>query len=342
MTSTEPKSKHQDEKAPRSDLSEALKSSWEITGTERRGIESYILRNSRNGAEAEVLASLGAAVHRLSLATDSQVVEVLQSEPDAELLSSPWFRGKLMIPFANRIPGGSYSFQGRDFQLSCNNEAENCAMHGFLADRSWRCVSANTSSEAAELILHTTIEPDDYPGYPFTLSVVSCCRLTEAGFELELEFTNMGADAAPLSFGWHPYFHIPDFDRATIEMAADNFVEVDKDLIPNGSLVDVSGSHYDLRCPRRLSELKGIDLAFERFSDAALKINTGDYSIVLDSDLKPFRFTQLFIPSQHDSIAVEPLSAAANAFNLPGLGLISLAPGETVSGTIHISVADNK
>ena len=52
-----------------------------------------------------------------------------------------------------------------------------------------------------------------------------------------------------------------------------------------------------------------------------------------------FRYCQLFVPPNRGSIAVEPLTAATNAFNQPELGLTILEPGEEVSGSCRLSLS---
>jgi galactose mutarotase-like enzyme len=46
----------------------------------------------------------------------------------------------------------------------------------------------------------------------------------------------------------------------------------------------------------------------------------------------------VFIPPDRRSIALEPVTAATNSFNMPELGRMVLAPGQLVSGTISVGL----
>ena len=81
-----------------------------------------------------------------------------------------------------------------------------------------------------------------------------------------------------------------------------------------------------------------MDIAFTASSEGKvfLENKTDKLEIFFDTDLFPF--VQLFIPPGRKSIAIEPITAATNAFNIDGLGKIELKPGEERSGSVKISL----
>lgn len=46
-------------------------------------------------------------------------------------------QGDVLIPFPGRIGNGRYSFDGRTFQLECNDKEGPNAIHGFVRSLPW-------------------------------------------------------------------------------------------------------------------------------------------------------------------------------------------------------------
>ncbi|MFW6209687.1 MAG: hypothetical protein ACOC7X_13390, partial [Spirochaetota bacterium] len=55
-----------------------------------------------------------------------------------------------------------------------------------------------------------------------------------------------------------------------------------------------------------------------------------------------FAYSQVFIPPTRSSIALEPISAATDAFNKPELGLRVLAPGAEAEGRVSVLVSKSR
>ncbi|MFW5796497.1 MAG: aldose 1-epimerase [Alkalispirochaeta sp.] len=94
------------------------------------------------GAAALIDPARGGTVHRLRLCplspdTDSAVdapVDILWGDPEPARspVETDLFRGRPLVPFADRIPGGSYTFQGATCRLPINDTTMGDAIHGFL------------------------------------------------------------------------------------------------------------------------------------------------------------------------------------------------------------------
>jgi aldose 1-epimerase len=137
--------------------------------------------------------------------------------------------------------------------------------------------------------------------------------------------------------GWHPYIATPaGADEARITCPAERFVEVDRDLLPTGNLPPVSDGPLDYGQPRRVGA-REMDIALDRTETARTVVERGDDAVILEQSLPPFRYTQLYIPPQRTSIAVEPVTGATDAFNRPELGLRRLGPGERIDGNVSVS-----
>ncbi|MFW6223638.1 MAG: aldose 1-epimerase [Spirochaetota bacterium] len=324
---------------------------FEVTEQTVEGVETVCLRDTESGAAAHILPQLGGTVWRLALGA-----AILESDRPGELEANPGFRGRLLLPFNDRIPAGHYRFDGREYELPVNDAASGCAVHGLVYDRPFTADTRGADDSHASLELSYRIAPGSFPGYPFALRIIAGYRLDSDRFELSLAAMNEGEEAAPITMGWHPYIATPGgVDAARMTCPAGRFVEVDRDLLPTGALPSVTGGRLDFATPRRIGA-RQLDIALERIGGAPAEVvpagerrpgavraatartvvERGEDAVILEQGLPPFRYTQLYIPPQRTSIAVEPVSGATDAFNRPELGLRWLAPGEGLEGRVAV------
>ncbi len=308
-------------------------------------------------AELEIDPACGGRIEQIRLQPEnsSAPLPILQAEersPESsrKSCSGGGFNGHILLPFNDRIPGGRYLWEGTEHRLPVNEPNGRDAIHGFLyrlpmeygtfdSSLSGKPQSAATSKTMeATAELSAEITPETARGYPFHLSVRITYRLRFDRFFLEMEVRNTGGGAAPLAFGWHPYFHLPasqTIDRYHLLVPSDYYVEVDSTLLPTGRTPSVEESSYDFRSPTGLG---GADLDIAVHKTALpLVIANESYRLELESS-EAFPYWQLFTAPDRRSIAVEAVSAATDAFNRPSLGLKRLEPGETLRGRIGVSL----
>ena len=180
----------------------------------------------------------------------------------------------------------------------------------------------------ASLTLRTTLEPGDYSGYPFSVSLEVEYRLEKSRFLMKFTITNKGDKTAPVALGWHPYFSLGGkIDDHRLLHRGTHFVAVDEKLIPTGELLPVEGSPFHFESNPVIGN-RILDIALTACGEGQYSVSFKDKSLKLEYDPSFFTYTQLYTPDERMSIAVEPVSAATNAFNQPELGLIKLMPTE--------------
>ncbi|MFW5844044.1 MAG: hypothetical protein ACOCW6_08965, partial [Spirochaetota bacterium] len=99
-----------------------------------------------------------------------------------------------------------------------------------------------------------------------------------------------------------------------------------------------AGGPYDFTSFRPVGDGE-LDIALVRPPGVAVArtlIDRGSDLVEVEQSVPPFGYTQLFVPPDRSSIAVEPITAATDAFNRPELGLTALAPRGTISGWVRI------
>jgi len=296
------------------------------------------------GAFCEVLYGRGGMVHALSLVPgggvgmDPKPLAVLASDSPKELNTNPWFRGRVLFPFNDRIAGGRYTFDGKDYQLEINDPEQGDAIHGFLHRLPMKVVSRFASPDKNLLTLHTIIPR--VAGYPFSPELFVKYELQASSLHMDLTVRNNTDEPLPFSLGWHPYFTLPTpdgtIDSLLLRIDADGVVQVDESLIPAGEVVSVEGSVYDYREGKTIGTTS-LDTAFV-MNQGKVCLSNGQYTITIQQSRDLFSYMQVFTHPDRDSIALEPVSAAANAFNMPDLGLRVLQPGEEVTGSVRVTL----
>ncbi len=137
----------------------------------------------------------------------------------------------------------------------------------------------------------------------------------------------------PIGIGWHPYFKTgASVEALELRLPQVQELEVDGKLIPTGNTDDIT----KWMSPKSLS---GVEF------DTGFKFVTEDRQIILSDPEKKleikiicfegYQYVQVFIPPWRTSIAIEPMTCAANAFNNK-LGLEVLNPGESQQSIFEI------
>ena len=260
--------------------------------------------------------------------------EIFQSYPERDV---SWaFHGSVLLPWPNRLRDGRYEFDGEPHQVPLSEPSRHNALHGLAAWRSWTLVE----QEPAYVTLRCQILPS--PGYPFRLDTLVNYELGDDGLVVTTTSTNNGDWACPYALGFHPYVSTgagATLDDCTLHIDASRRLLVDDRLIPVGD-EPVAGTADDFRGEQSLAG-RVLDTGFTEVSaDAAGHSNVSvacsdGHTVEVWADAN-FGFWQVYsgdelpVPLARRSLAVEPMTAAPNAFQ-SGQGLRRLEPGESVT-----------
>lgn len=259
-------------------------------------------------------------------------VAVLDGYAEHEMVTAA--RGQPLIPWPNRLHGGSYTWDGQSHQVPMDEPEKGNSLHGVCRFRNWRVEKLGSGEAVAQLRLHPS------PTYPFLLDLRVRYALGPDGLSVETSATNAGSQPAPYAQGAHPYLTVGgQVDDARLTVPATTWLPTDEDQIPTGR-APVEGSPYDFRAPRPIGELK-IDYAFtdlQRDADgrARLRLEGADRAVEVWVD-EGYRYLEVFtgdtvpdVARRRQGLGVEPMTAPPNAF-VTGEDLVRLEPGETAT-----------
>jgi aldose 1-epimerase len=283
-----------------------------------------------HGNQQATVVEVGAAVREYRVGDR----EIFQSYPEHDV---SWaYHGAVLLPWPNRLRDGRYEFDGEPHQVALTEPLRHNALHGLAA---W-VPSTLVEHAPACVTLRCRIFPS--PGYPFRLDTLVTYELGDDGLVVTTTSTNDGDRACPYALGFHPYVSAGPgaiIDDCTLHIDASRRLLLDDRLIPVGD-EPVDGTAYDFRGDQPLAD-RILDTGFtDVTADAAglsfVRVAGSDgHTVEVWADAN-FGFWQVYsgedlpAPLRRRSLAVEPMTAAPNAFQT-GQGLLRLEPGECVT-----------
>jgi aldose 1-epimerase len=233
-----------------------------------------------------------------------------------------------MIPFANRVGGNAFEFDGRRYTFDANNPPEIYHVHGTAWQRAWDAEQL----ESAQALL--TLEVTDRATYSYRAS--QHFSLDEDALVLRTSVTNGGDRPMPYGFGHHPWFSRDEDTR--IQFKSRTFYLSEPENMVGERINLPSELSYDRPRPLparwRCSDYGGWD------GSATISFPARGVGLTMNAD--PI-YTHIFMFADPTSavFCLEPQTNAACAFNRAGgftdpqEGLIILAPNETVSANLR-------
>ncbi|MGR0319119.1 aldose 1-epimerase family protein [Agromyces sp. ZXT2-3] len=237
--------------------------------------------------------------------------------------------GIVLVPWPNRIRDGVWRHGEQTHQLAITEPARHNAIHGLLRYAEYVPVEQDRDS----VTLAATIYPQ--LGYPFLVRTAVRYELVSDGLKVTHFLENVGGEPAPVAVGTHPFLKIGGVptEDLVLRLDAASHLEVDERLLPTGE-VPVDGTEWDFRDGRRVGD---VDLD-DAFGEVASVDGTVEHVLVAPDGRSvsvwaddEFAYVQVFTtdsyPGESRAIAVEPMTAPAEAFN-SGKGVRWLDPGE--------------
>jgi aldose 1-epimerase len=181
---------------------------------------------------------------------------------DQYVANSPYF-GAIVGRYANRIAKGVFKLNGKPFKLAVNNGKN--ALHGGIKGFDkvvWDCGAITDSSEARLEL--TYLSKDGEEGYPGNLKVKVIYTLDDHN-QLTIIIEAETDKPTPVNLCNHSYFNLSEADTSILghilTLYADQYTQVDNELIPTGALPPVLGTAMDFNnsvaIGERIEKVKG-------------------------------------------------------------------------------------
>jgi len=167
---------------------------------------------------------------------------------------NPYF-GALVGRYANRIAGGRFSLDGKEYQLVQNNG--NNHIHGGTKGFDkviWNAKPIEYADRVSLELSYTSRDMEE--GYPGNLACIVTYTLTENN-ELQVTYRATTDKKTVLNLTQHSYFNLSgDFTKNILDhelfISADEFVPVNAELIPMGEFAAVADTPFDFNSPKKI------------------------------------------------------------------------------------------
>jgi aldose 1-epimerase len=241
----------------------------------------------------------------------------------------------LLYPWANRLAEPRYCVLGKELVLDRSSpllhfDEHGLPMHGVPWPLlSWLVTEARQDFMRAQLDWSSS---NLLAVFPFRHCVELAATLCPESLTLETTVVASSESPVPVSFGFHPYLGFSEPSRANwhLKLPAMRKLVLDGRGIPTGDEERFAGFNDELG---ESSFDEGFALTDEQttfaVAGAACKV-----SLEL---LAGYRYAQVFAPKDKDYIALEPMTAPANALG-NGRGLRFVAPGERFRAAFRIHI----
>jgi galactose mutarotase-like enzyme len=242
----------------------------------------------------------------------------------------------LLAPWANRLGGDDYVAAGRRVDLAgapgLHRDAHGLPMHGTLVGRSgWQLASIRSRGDSAAVVARFRAgdDPEVMASFPFPHDLTVTFTLTPGRLTVATLLEPSSDQPVPVSFGWHPYLQLGvGRDELHLELPDRKRPVLDDRQIPTGrrvgeraEVVSLAGRTFD--DGYRLGRDKRLGLRAEGGPALAVVLERG------------YPYAQVYAPADHDHVALEPMTAPADALRHGGAPVVE--PGGRYTARFRIS-----
>lgn len=215
-------------------------------------VDLYTLTNA-HGVVAKIM-TFGATLTELHVpdkaGKNADVVLGFDNLPQYEK-QSPYF-GTTVGRVANRIAGGSFTLNGKEYKLAVNNGPN--TLHGGIKGFNKAVWKAEVVRDAASPSLRFThTSPDGDENFPGNMSLTVTYTLTDDN-AVKIEYAATTDKPTLINLTNHSYFNLAGAGSGTVDdqvmaINADKYTPSNDVLIPTGELKDVKGTLFDFTKP---------------------------------------------------------------------------------------------
>jgi aldose 1-epimerase len=289
------------------------------------GFEIIALTDNDSGTQVEIIPAISGLLHAFKIPYNGDVLNIIDSYSslqDYKTNAAEYFKSVKLSPFACRIPGSKYQWKDKEYTITKS------AIHGLLYDVPFDVILQEVGKDSAILTMYHHYKGED-AGYPFPYSCeVQYTLLPGSQLTITTTINNLSKEEMPLMDGWHPYFTTgTSIDEMELQFASSQIVEFNAQLVPTGKVLPYNTfENLTALADHLLDNSFMVD-----FTKQAPLCLLRDPQKQVDISFYPgtcYPILQIYIPPHRNSIAIENLTGAPNAFN-NGMGLLALPAGES-------------
>jgi aldose 1-epimerase len=294
------------------------------------------------GYEAYFRSDLGGNCYRLFHAPSG--AELLRTpSDDEELFSEIFLFGNAILFPPNRIRGGEFTFEGREYKFPVNEKSTGSHLHGVLYKTPFKVEKLSDSS----VVFSYSAQTGEYLDFPHAFTLKRSYSLGDAGLSECVEMINRSAENMPFMLAFHTTFNVPflkdsDADAHFLKLPVGREHIRDSKYLP--TLEYVGGRERELNlCEGKWKINHGAVSAFyESIERAAQIIDESSGMRIVYEASDEYAYRLLWRREGARFVVVEPQTAAIDCFHLEESaekkGLIVIPPEKSVKLYTKFSV----
>lgn len=308
--------------------------------TDHTGKQPVIVltRQGEHPCEARIAPRAGANL--FSLVYDGK--ELIYSPSEMERFDGSMPGIPVLYPSPCRLTEGKFTYDGKSYNFGFNRG--NTWIHGLVRTEPWEYDTPVSNESGASVQTWIDFTPGNplYEKFGFNHRLSLIFTIDEKGLRLEYQVINRDSRELPFGFGVHPYFTYPGpRDQAYVSVPAEYHMEMEN-LIPNGKLLKVEDTPYDLRQPRAIGNLPMDNVFFPLAPQRSTFIEYHETGVRITLTASQ-EFTHLIVWNDPSNpfFCVENMTCSPDVYNLYSAGfekesgLRKVPPQSTGGGWIH-------
>lgn len=280
--------------------------------------------------EALVVPSLGANVLQLLYHDRAQgkTLDILRTPDKTQtLLDDPYAYGIPVLFPANRIAGGSFTYEGVTYRFP-QNYPNGVHIHGVLHNYDWPLVECYTKEDEATAVMEVSTK--DSPlrqNFPIDLTIRLECVLTAEGLSQRFCLKNDSAVTMPFGLAYHTAFRVPFTRGGRVEDVRLSLplegvcLDDPVDRLPSGQVGPLSEYEASFATPEGGAPLKEpLDYLYRSScpgGQAVLRDLATGREVVYAADPSDKYWIIWNGREQREFVAVEPQTWLSNGVHLP-------------------------
>ena len=217
---------------------------------DNKKVDLYSFKNE-NGMQVDII-NYGGIITSLKVPDKNSNIEDIvlgYNKLEDYINENPYF-GSIIGRYGNRIAKGKFNLNGNQYTLATNNDENHLHGGNIGFDKVIWEAETKINSNSSSLILKY-LSRDMEEGYPGNLYTTVTYKITNDN-SVEIKYEAQTDKTTVINLTQHSYFNLSgDFNQSIlnhkVKINADQFLPVNKSLIPTGNKLNVSMTPFDFR-----------------------------------------------------------------------------------------------
>ena len=217
---------------------------------DNKKVDLYSFKNE-NGMQVDII-NYGGIITSLKVPDKNSNIEDIvlgYNKLEDYINENPYF-GSIIGRYGNRIAKGKFNLNGNQYTLATNNDENHLHGGNIGFDKVIWEAETKINSNSSSLILKY-LSRDMEEGYPGNLYTTVTYKITHDN-SVEIKYEAQTDKTTVINLTQHSYFNLSgDFNQSIlnhkVKINANQFLPVNKSLIPTGNKLNVSMTPFDFR-----------------------------------------------------------------------------------------------